>query len=634
MYSRLFTPVKVGKLTLKNRFVMPAMLTNCAEPDGTPADRYIRYFEERAKGGFALLITGDAAVLADARSGERCEGLWEDRQIPGHRKLTAQVHKYGAAIFLQLFHPGRQGTLIAPSPMPDPAVRRLPRELSRDEIVTIRRAFIAASVRARECGYDGVELHCAHGYLLNEFLSNFSNRRTDEYGGTLTNRVRLVQEIVRGIRKTLGSDFVIACKLGCDEFVDGGIESPEAGRIAGMLAKVGVDMFTASGGVYKTAHRISASYYLPEGCFVPFAEKLREYVNVPICAVNRIVSPEVACDIVKHGRADLVAMGRAALADPALPAKLAKGNPDEVIPCISCDQGCIGEVLAGRFCGCLVNPRTGRECEFARGKTKKPRSVAVAGGGPAGLSFALTAAIRGHRVTLFEAAPKLGGFWLQAAVPPCKAGFNHLLQWYAVMLEKYRVEVCLETEFTPGKWTPGRFDYLAVACGGEPVRPVLPGLEKHPNVVFAVDLLAGKCAYGERVAVIGGGMVGLETAEHLAVHNSEVAVIARNGMGKGLVPQVAAVLFDNLRRELVALHAKCDVKKITDRSVTIYSRDTRKTIEIEADQIVLACGVASRGALLEWAGSQGISCCAVGDASSPGDGFRAIREGFDAAYAL
>ena len=634
MDSYLLRPLMLGHLQLKNRMIVPAMLTEYANPDGSLSERYIRYYEQRARGGFALLVTEDNAVSVEGCGYPCLPGIWNDELLPEHRQLVERVHAHGAAIMVQLYHAGREAsqrvtgqTPLAPSPIPDPTIGELPHEMSRMEIKAMIACFVAAARRAHAAGYDGVELHAAHGYLINQFLSPFSNRRTDEYGGTEENRCRFLLEIIRRIRAEFPSGWIIGCKLSVDEFVEGGLRLPDSQRIALALQEAGVDVITASGSVYKSGFENSVPYYCPVGRFAHLAAGLKEVLTIPVVAINRINTPEVAEQILRRKQADLIAFGRASIADPELPLKLRTGRTREIISCISCNLGCLGRITSGLPVSCLVNPRTGRENPEAEERATSPRRVIVVGGGIAGMQAAITAAERGHTVILYEREESLGGVWRFAAIPPCKEVFLSFLIALRHRLEAAGVTVRLNCELTERQLMELRPDILICATGSTPKALTVSGIEAHPNVVSAIDLLRGTVEYGKEVVVVGGGMVGAETAEHLAVHGARVTLLARHAVARGLYDSTRHYLLASLQHNQVAVWKNVDLLRVAPRRVYWRERESGVEHSACADQIVVALGAVSNPVFADWAERHQVPCVIVGDARKIGDGVQAVLEG-------
>ena len=412
-FKNLFTPLQLGTLKLKNRFVLPAMETHMADSHGYVTDQVISYYQERAKGGVGLIIIENTAVHPEGRVNQGMLCLHDDSYIPKFRLLVSGIHQEGAKVCLQLSHAGRQ-TLrefinaqpVAPSPIPCPSLKEVPRELTVAEINKIVRAFAEAAQRGVEAGVDAIELHMAHGYLLCQFLSPYSNIRTDQYGGSTDNRTRIAREIILEIRRTVSDHIPIICRISADEYVEGGLILKESKKIANILADAGASALNVSACNYESAHLNMPSYYLEEGCFVHLAQGIKEVVSIPVMTVGRIRKPEMAETILREGKADLVCMGRALIADPYLPLKTAQGKTEEIRPCISCNR-CIESIFYGKMV-CVVNPYLGKEAD-EHTVHKNGEKVLVIGGGPAGMQAALELSKRGSEVTLIEREETLAG---------------------------------------------------------------------------------------------------------------------------------------------------------------------------------------------------------------------------------
>lgn len=347
MFENMFKPGKIGNLEIKNRLVVPPMLSEYADEDGNLTERYIRYYEEKAKGGFGLIIAEDNAVEPRGAGFTKLAGLWDDSQIEKHKEFTSRIQAHGAKIFVQVYHAGREASQsiigtqpVAPSPIHDPAIYEIPHELTIDEVIELEDKFVDSIVRAQKAGYDGTELHGAHGYLINQFVSPFSNKRTDIYGGNIINRLRFPLNIIKKAYAKVGKDFVITYRISADEFVEGGLTIEDSKIIAPILENAGIKAIHVSGAVYKSGHLPSAPYQAATAIFSDLAKEIKSVVNIPVIAVNKINTPFVAESILKQGKADFVAIGRASIADPEFPNKVMEGRLEDIIPCISCDQGC------------------------------------------------------------------------------------------------------------------------------------------------------------------------------------------------------------------------------------------------------------------------------------------------------
>lgn len=638
MFEKIFTKATIGKLEIANRLVVPAMGSAYAGSDSKATEKFIAYYEEKAKGGWGLIITEIFAVTPTALGIARNAGLWDDSQIPGYAELARRVHQYDSKIMVQLYHPGRQASSfvsgvqpIAPSPIPCPSVKEMPHELTIDEIHELVEAFGDAALRVKKAGFDGVQLHGAHGYLIAQFMSLYSNKRTDKYGGNLLNRLRFPLEIIANVRAKCGEDFPLSFRISADEFVPGGRTIADTRAMVPILERAGVDMFDISVGVYGSMERIIAPAAVEHGWTTDFAAAVKEVVTVPVMSTGRINDPFLAESVLASGRADLVGMGRASLADPFLPLKAREGRYDEIVQCIGCLQGCVGNVLSGGDMKCVVNPRLGLESELIVEPAVAPRKVVVVGGGPAGMEAAIVAAERGLKVELYEKAAHLGGQFHLASIPPAKGEIAVFLGWQVQQMKRLGVEVHLKTEATEALIDASKPDLVVIATGATPILPAIPGIGKK-HVVSAFDVLDGRVVTGERVVVVGGGMVGAETANHLANHGKVVTVVE---MLPGIATDEQPVPRMHLLRSLEARHVAIDtstrVKEVLDTGIVTANG---KESVIDADTIVLATGAHSVNALAEALIDKPYQVVTVGDAKSVRKVLEAIAEGFSAGLML
>jgi len=640
-YPLLFSPFSIGELALRNRIVMPAMATSFLT-DGAVSSRLVDYCRERTRGGAGLLVTEAAAVQAITGSplSRFHLNISEDRFIPSLKTLTGAVHEDSGKIAAQLSHLGRQVTAafsgaqpVAPSPIPCPVTREMPRELGEDEIGEIVRSFVSAAVRAREAGFDAVELHGCHGYLIGQFFSPLSNRRKDRYGGKVEGRARFAVEIISGIRQALGPLFPVIARINGEDGVPGGLTVEDMTGIAPLLVEAGVDALHVSAGVYGSSRATVPPMYEEPGCFVSLAERIRSAVPVPVIAAGRIETPGLAEEILRKRQADLVAMGRALLADPELPRKAASGRAQEIVPCVACNQGCIDRINASMITGrtegitCLVNPRVGREKETAWGQVEKKERVLVVGGGPGGLMAALTAARRGHEVTLWEKEGVLGGQLRLAGLAPGRGVFLRYIEFMERSLRQAGVSPVLNRPATGEAVRVERPDRVILSTGA---RPFVPSFV-HGGVT-AWDVLRGRVPEGNRVVVLGGGAVGLETAHFLASKGKKVTVLEATGRFGGDMGAIHAFYLRRFLKELnVRMERFAPVREATDREI-LYSREGEEMVLKGFDSLVVALGTRPDRSLvdeLEAAGA-GIAVTVIGDARSPRKALEAIREGFDA----
>lgn len=640
-FKKIFEPGKIGSLDLKNRLVVPPMLTEYADKDGNLTERYIRYYEEKAKGGFGLIITEDNAIEPRGAGFPNLPGLWEGINFEKHKELTSRIKKHGAKIFVQIYHAGREASQdiiglqpVAPSPIHDPAIYEIPHELSIEEIEELENKFVYSIIKAKESGYDGVELHGAHGYLINQFVSPFSNKRTDKYGGNLENRMRFPLNIIKKAFDKVGNDYTITYRISADEFVEGGLTIEDSKIIGMILEQQGIKAIHVSGGVYKTGHLPSAPYQAKTALFSDLAKEVKTVLNIPVIAVNKINTPYVAESILNQGKADFVAIGRASIADPYFPKKILEGKIDDIIPCIACDQGCQGKIAKGEPVSCLVNPRTGREDEYNLDKVDNAKKVMVIGGGLAGMQAAIVAAQKGHYVEIFEKSNRLGGQWLFASIPPSKEIFNSFVIYLKNQIEKLNIKLRLNTEVTKETIDTFHPDHIILATGAKPLEVKFSGMDTHLNVVQANDILSGKTLPEKEIVVIGGGLVGVETAEHLAVHGAKVSVVEmKNSHLEEMPGMPKAFMLESLEHNKVQIHLGTKVEEIKSNCLVVSKTNRIKGNsyfeEIYADQIVLAIGSKLDNSLEETLKDK-YNYTKVGDITGVADGIKAIKEGYEA----
>ncbi|MDI3534838.1 MAG: hypothetical protein PWQ82_1203 [Thermosediminibacterales bacterium] len=636
MLKNLFSAVRIGKIEIPNRLIVAPMVMNYCNNDGTATERYIAYHEAKAKGGWGLIITEDYAIDPKGRGFSNIPGLWDDSQIESHSELTKRIHKYGTKIVAQIYHAGRQtnhfvigSQPVAPSPIPCPSNQEIPHELTIKEIQDMVEKFGDCALRAKKAGFDGVEIHGAHGYLIAQFMSPYSNKRTDEYGGSFLNRMRFPLEIISDIRAKAGNDFPIIFRISADEFVPGGRTIEDTKAIAILLEKAGINAIHVSAGVYASAEAIIPPSAVRHGWITDFAAEVKKVVSIPVITVGRINDPFLAEEIVSSGKADLVSMGRGSLADPELPNKAAAGKFDEIRHCIGCMQGCIERLFKNIDVKCLVNPTLGREIEFAIKPATSKNKVFIAGGGPAGMEAAIVAAQRGYEVHLYEKTDKLGGQYDLAAVPPNKGEFATFTAWQKTQLKKLDVNVYLNTELTTEIVDSEKPDVVIVATGGRPAIPNIPGVDR-PNVVTAHDVLKGKVDVGHKVIVIGGGMVGSETADHLANHGKEVTILEQlPEIAKDVQDSVRYFLLKDLKENNVDIYTNTPVKEIVDDGV-IVDRNGKEEKIGPADTIVLAVGVKPVNELVNKLEGKVNKLITVGDALEVRKALEAIEEGYKA----
>ncbi len=643
-FPNLFKEGQIGHMAIRNRTVMPPMGTNLANENGAVTPAMIHYYRERAKGGVGLIITEINCV--DAPQGNAIANelsIADDSYIAGHNELVEAVKEHGAKIITQLHHAGRQTTPantyglqpVAPSAIPDPHLQVLPRELTAGEIENIIEMFIKAAARAHNAGYDGVELHGAHGYLIGQFMSPFSNRRTDLYGGDLTGRMRFPLEILRGIKREVGSSFPVVFRMSADEFVEGGVHLDEAKQMARLLQDAGADALDVSSGVYASMPTILETMGYPEGWRVYLAENIKKEVHIPVIAVGVIRSPEVAEGIVADNRADFVALGRTLIADPEWPFKALEGRTEDIRKCITCNIWCIGErVFRNLHIRCTVNPVAGRELEYPQvTSTLSPMHFAVVGGGPAGMEAARVLATAGHRVSLFERQPELGGQILMACVPPGKDKIKWSIDYLKTQIHKLGVEIHLNTEANADMLHGMNVDAVLVATGAAPLIPNIPGVH-NPTVTTAWDLLAGRYEVGNQVVVIGGGNVGCETGLYLKKRGVDVTIVEMSeDLAVDEEPISRQVLLEELRKNGVCAITGHNVREIKTDGVVAVDSEWREQW-IPCTHVVLSVGAQPFNHLAEELRQRGVRVFVVGDAKHPRRLNNAISDGFLTAHRI
>ena len=512
-YPNLFRPLDLGFTVLKNRALMGSMHTNLEEQGDW--NRVATFYGERAQGEVALMVTGGMAPNAEGGVFPGAAGLFSSQDIANHKLVTNRVHEFDGKIAMQILHAGRYAygeDCVAPSAIKAPIAPFLPRELDEESIEKQIADFVTAAARAREAGYDGVEIMGSEGYLINQFLVRHTNHREDRWGGSYPNRMRLPVEIVSRTRKAVGEDFIIVYRLSMIDLIPNGSNWEEVVTLAKAIEAAGATIINTGIGWHE-ARIPTIATSVPRRAFSWVTKKLMGEVGIPLITSNRINTPEVAEAVLDEGCADMVSMARPFLADSQFMRKAAENRSKEIAPCIACNQACLDHTFAGKTSSCLVNPRACHETEFPDARTDCAKTVAVVGAGPAGLSAALGTADRGHKVTLFENSDAIGGQLNLARRIPGKEEFHGLVAWFETMLAQSDVDLRLGTEATPELL--GDFDHVIIATGVLPRDPEIPGQERD-NVISYIDAISGAAEIGQRVAVVGAGGIGFDVAEYLA----------------------------------------------------------------------------------------------------------------------
>ncbi|MBO8181931.1 MAG: FAD-dependent oxidoreductase [Archaeoglobus sp.] len=628
----LFEPIEIEGMRIKNRIVMPAVGTNFWGIDGAVTDKLLHFYEERAKNGVGYVVVGVAKIEPQFFGGL---AIHDDSYIPGLRKLSELFHTYDVRCAVQLWHPGRyeislmESEPVSASDIPPPIfTKRKPKALSVEEIHRIQDEFVEAAERAKKAGFDAVELICSAGYLISQFFSPATNKRKDEYGGSIENRARFATEIVERIREEV--KIPVGCRISGEEFIEGGNSLEDMKQIAQLLENAGAAYFNVTAGWHESKKPL-ITMFVPRAAFVYLAEGIKSVVSVPVIASNRINTPEIAEKILQEGKADMVSMMRALLADPELPKKAMEGRSDEIRVCVACNQGCMDYAFQGMPITCLVNPAVGREAEFRGLKAEKKKKIVVVGGGPAGCKAAEMLAEKGHEVILFEKDNRLGGQLLLASRAPYASEFESIPAYFEKVLPRRGVEIRLNSEARAEDILKLKPDVVILALGASPLIPEIAGVEK---AVTAFDVLAEKTGKdGEKVVVIGGGGVGCSTAAKLAVEGKDVTIVEmlkRIGSDIGISTRWNVLLF--LREKGVKMLTETKAVEISDGGVVVEADGERKLIE--CDTAVIAVGTKPNDGLVEELKGKVKEVYTIGDCSKPAKALEAIRDAAELALKI
>ena len=671
-YPHLLAPLDLGFTTLRNRVLMGSMHTNLEERGDW--NRVAEFYAARARGGAGLMVTGGMAPNEEGGVFPGAAGLFSPQDIANHRVVTDRVHEAGGKIAMQVLHAGRYAygpKCVAPSAIKSPISPFAPTELDEAGIEKQIADIVTSAARAREAGYDGVEIMGSEGYFLNQFLVTHTNKREDRWGGSYENRMRLPLEVVRRVRDAVGPDFILIYRLSMIDLVPNGSTYDEVVELAKRVEAAGATIINTGIGWHE-ARVPTIATSVPRAAFAWVTKKLMGQVSIPLITSNRINTPDVAEEVLATGCADMVSMARPWLADAEFVTKAASGRTREIAPCIACNQACLDHTFQGKVSSCLVNPRAAFETEIVIEPAAAPRRIAVVGAGPAGLSAAITAAERGHQVTLFDKAEELGGQLNMAKVIPGKEEFRGLVDWFAHMVEIRGIETRLGTEATPE--TLAGFDDVIVATGVLPRNPGIPGQEGE-NVLGYVDVLRGKAPVGARVAVIGAGGIGFDVSEFLVTDDRateslpdwmrEWGVVdtsdARSGLdpdgpnphpavrqvtllqrksekpGKRLGKTTGWIHRAGLQMKAVEMKAGVNYEKIDAEGLHISYGEARERPEVIAcDSIVLCAGQVSERSLADALEAKGVSVHVIGgaDVAAELDAKRAIDQGVRLAATL
>jgi len=667
-YPHLLAPLDLGFTTLSNRVLMGSMHTGL-EDRAEDYPRLAEYFAERARGGVGLIVTGGIAPNIAGWAKPFAGKLTNSREVARHRLITDAVHAEGGKVCMQILHTGRYAfhpLSVAPSRLKAPISPFTPRSLTRFGISRQIAAFARCARLAQEAGYDGVEVMGSEGYFINQFIAARTNRRTDEWGGSYENRIRLPLEIVRRVRRAVGRDFIIIYRLSMLDLVEGGSSWEEIVQLARAVEEAGATLINTGIGWHE-ARIPTIATMVPRAAFTWVTRKLKGEVAIPLVTSNRINDPSVAESVLAAGDADMVSMARPLLADAAFVKKAAEGRADEINTCIACNQACLDNVFEQKTASCLVNPRASHETELVYAPAMRPKRIAVVGAGPAGLACATIAAGRGHAVTLFEASEEVGGQFNMAKRVPGKEEFQETLRYFNRQIELTGVTRRLGTRVTAEELMAGGFDEVVIATGVSPRMPAIDGIE-HPKVMSYVDVLLNGRAVGGSVALIGAGGIGFDVAEYLChdrASNDEddpterfmrdwgvdTTLSHRGGLagnfgqglpsarkifllqrkptppGRGLGKTTGWIHRTELKRRGVEMIAGVSYERIDDAGLHISTASGTRLLEV--DNVVICAGQDSSRSLAEHLESAGRKAHVIGGAKLAAelDAKRAIDEG-------
>ncbi|MFH1955244.1 MAG: FAD-dependent oxidoreductase [Pseudomonadota bacterium] len=642
-FKHLFTPLRVNRVEIPNRIMNTAHTTLFAESNNVMSDRYIDYLRERAKGGVGLIITQMQAVHPSSHNFERVDFGFDPKVVPIYKKLAKTVHQHGTKIFMQIFHSGRQRDssftklpVLAPSPTPCPLLRETPKEMTKEDIREIVDAFGLVAEHAKKGGMDGVELHAAHGYLIQQFLSPLSNVRRDEYGGSPENRIRFLDEVAECVRKRVGDKFVVGVRLSADEFVEGGITLEDTRFYAEHIAEEGLlDYISITAATYATRPMIVPNMHVPFGVYLPFSSAIKEIVDIPVFVVARINDPLMAEQALADGHADMIGMTRACISDPEMPKKAKGGQLDEIRICIGCNQGCIGRTQFNKPMSCVQNPAVGFEDKLGIGTlkpTKRKKNVLIIGCGPAGLKTAEIAAQRGHKVTIWEKEEKAGGQVRMAMLPPGRDEFGGCVEYLVKSIKRLRVDMVFGKQATLQNIREARPDVVVVATGSVPRIPEnLPG-GNLDHVLTVWDVYDGQKPIGERVLMVDeeAHQKSLCTAEYLLDRGHHVEIVTSLiYVGVGMDFTNLTPLYGRLFSAGASMTTHVRILKIEEHRVMGVHIHSKKEVVFDGiDTVVLALGQRTNNALFQSLETEkDFEVYGVGDCVAPRTVLEAIHEG-------
>ena len=621
MYEKFLSPGKIGNLTLKNRSVFPPMGSGYVDNE-SPKQQLIDYHVRRVLGGCAMNIVEIAAVHYTTMS-PTILGIYDDKFIPGLTDLAKAIKDAGGIACIQLWHGGRQtsgkpfnGQPVAPSVVTNAFIGEEPRALTLEEVQEMISSYGDAAVRAKKAGFDAVEIHGAHGYLIDQFLNPYTNMRTDQYGGNLENRARFGCGVIKDVRSKVGSDLPIIFRMSAIEHVKNGIELEHAIEAAKLYVQAGLDVLDVSQGCYDALAYTVPPYFYPQKVNANNAYQIKKHTNVPMIVAGRIDHPDLAEEVLQDGMADFIGLGRPMLADPDYVKKTIEGNTDDIVRCIACNQGCVGRMFKGLGNSCIFNPATGHEREVVIKPAQQKKKVLVIGGGPAGLEAARIAQIRGHQVVLFEKDVALGGQFIEAGRAPHKDIFAKAAIHMGYRAFKAGVDIRVYTSANEERIRDINPDVVIVATGADPITPAIQGIDL-PNVFEARRVIVSdQLISADHVAVIGGGLIGLEAMEILSYQGKKVTIIeTMEEIGKDLEMYIKPYVFGIIEEKSVTVHTNTECIEIKEQSIIVEKEGKQQ--ELPCGAVVIAVGSKSNTSIVDTVKGLGYEYCVIGDAKEP-----------------
>ena len=628
----LFSPFSIKDIQLNNRIVMPGLASFLIGDDGTVSDVMVEHYRRRAAGGPAMTIMEACAVSPEGVVSNHQARIYDDRFIEGLSKIAEVIKSEGSVPAVQIHHGGRQTSIkvikrkpLAPSPIPCPTIRGDVEPLTIDGIHGIVRKFGDAAERVQQAGFELIEIHGAHGYLINQFLSKVTNIREDEYGGDIVGRSRFAIEIVEEVRRRIGSKFPLSFKISAQEFLPDGLNVKESIEILKFLVTAGIDVVQVSAGNDITPEWICQPMFMKKACLAESAAQVKKALNIPVMAVGRINDAMIANEVLSKDQADLVCIGRGLLADPEMPNKAREGRLDEIRTCIACNT-CMESIFRKGRIECLVNPMLGREKEMAFLPTQKPKKIMVVGGGPGGLNVAWVAAKRGHEVHVYEKRAFLGGQLLPGSIPGHKKELLSLIKFQEKQIKRFGVKCHLNHEISANGILELNPDVVVLATGSLPANPMVDGIDRDIVLTYE-DVLNEASPLFKKALIIGGGATGLELALHLAEYGCTVSVVEMLAeVGSGLETMTKKIMLSKLKEAHVKIMTETKLLRIEATGAVVACNDGIEQL-LEAEKVILATGTRPHNRLYKKIKSLGFEIHRIGDCLEARSAKAAIYEG-------